>query len=46
MGHRDLQTTLIYADYAASPHETAMVDNAFIDEHEYGPDTAPETDRP
>ena len=28
MGHRDLQTTLIYADYAASPHETAMLEDA------------------
>jgi hypothetical protein len=30
-GHRDLQTTLIYADYVESPHETAMVDQAFHD---------------
>jgi hypothetical protein len=28
MGHRDLQTTLIYTDYAASPHETAMLERA------------------
>jgi integrase len=31
MGHRDLQTTLIYADYVESPHGTAMVDQAFHD---------------
>jgi len=28
MGHRDLQTTLVYADYAASPHEAAMLEKA------------------
>ena len=31
MGHRDLQTTQIYADYAPSAQEAAMVDRAFTD---------------
>jgi integrase len=35
MGHRDLQTTLIYADYAASPHETAMLERA-LNPHPFG----------
>jgi integrase len=29
MGHRDFKTTLIYADYAPSDHETEMVERAF-----------------
>lgn len=29
MGHRDFKTTLIYADYAPSPHEAALVERAF-----------------
>ena len=29
MGHRDLATTQIYADYAPSPHEAALVEAAF-----------------
>ncbi len=29
MGHRDVQTTMRYADYAPSAHEAAMVDAAF-----------------
>jgi integrase len=29
MGHRDLQTTQRYADYAPNAHEVAMVDRAF-----------------
>jgi integrase len=29
MGHRDLKTTLIYADYAPSAHEAAMIEAAF-----------------
>jgi hypothetical protein len=29
MGHRDFKTTLIYADYAPSPHERALVELAF-----------------
>jgi integrase len=29
MGHRDFKTTLIYADYAPSPHEAAMAERAF-----------------
>ena len=29
MGHRDFKTTLIYADYAPSPHEGEMVEAAF-----------------
>jgi hypothetical protein len=29
MGHRDFKTTLIYADYAPSAHETEMVERAF-----------------
>jgi integrase len=29
MGHRDLQTTLIYADYVPNAGEVAMVDEAF-----------------
>ncbi len=29
MGHRDIKTTMIYADYAPSEHESAMVDAAF-----------------
>jgi integrase len=31
MGHRDLQTTLIYADYVPNAQEVAMVDRAFAD---------------
>jgi len=29
MGHRDFKTTLIYADYCPSAHETEMVERAF-----------------
>jgi integrase len=29
MGHRDIQTTMIYADYAPSDHEGEMVERAF-----------------
>jgi integrase len=29
MGHPDIKTTLIYADYAPSEHESAMVEAAF-----------------
>ena len=29
MGHRDFKTTLIYADYAPSAHERALVELAF-----------------
>lgn len=29
MGHRDFKTTLIYADYAPSEHESEMVERAF-----------------
>jgi integrase len=29
MGHRDFKTTLIYADYAPSAHERAIVESAF-----------------
>jgi hypothetical protein len=29
MGHRDLKTTLIYADYAPSSHEAQWVNQAF-----------------
>jgi integrase len=29
MGHRDFKTTLIYADYAPSEHETRMAERAF-----------------
>lgn len=29
MGHRDIKTTLIYADYAPSAQEKAMVESAF-----------------
>jgi integrase len=29
MGHEDMQTTLIYADYAPNAHEVEMVDRAF-----------------
>jgi len=29
MGHRDIKTTLIYADYTPSEHESAMVEAAF-----------------
>ena len=32
MGHRDNKTTLIYADYAPSEHEGAMVEAAFSQE--------------
>jgi hypothetical protein len=31
MGHRDMQTTLIYADYVPNAGEVAMVDRAFAD---------------
>jgi hypothetical protein len=29
MGHRDLRTTLIYADYAPAAHEVDLVNGAF-----------------
>ena len=29
MGHRDFKTTLIYADYAPSPHEAEWIEAAF-----------------
>jgi hypothetical protein len=29
MGHRHLSTTQMYADYAPSPHEAAMIARAF-----------------
>jgi integrase len=29
MGHRDIETTQRYADYAPSPHEAALVAAAF-----------------
>jgi hypothetical protein len=29
MGHRHLETTQLYADYAPSPHEAQMVEQAF-----------------
>jgi integrase len=29
LGHRDFQTTLVYADYAPSPHESELVERAF-----------------
>ena len=29
MGHRDIETTQRYADYAPSPHEAAYVEAAF-----------------
>ncbi len=29
MGHRDYQTTMRYADYSPSDHETEMIDKAF-----------------
>jgi hypothetical protein len=29
MGHRDLRTTLIYADYAPGAHEVDLVNGAF-----------------
>ncbi len=32
MGHRDIETTQRYADYAPSPHEAALVEAAFGDE--------------
>jgi integrase len=31
MGHRDLRTTLIYADYAPGAHEVELVNGAFAD---------------
>ncbi len=30
MGHRDLETTQRYADYAPSPHEAAFVEAASV----------------
>lgn len=32
MGHRDIQTTLIYADYSPSSHERQLAEAAFSDE--------------
>jgi hypothetical protein len=32
MGHRDFKTTLIYADYAPSANEAAIVNDAFAAE--------------
>lgn len=46
MGHRDFKTTLIYADYAPSAHESAMVARAF--DRGAGPNSGPklsETER-
>jgi integrase len=37
MGHRDLQTTLIYADYVPNAGEVEMVDRAFADPVARGP---------
>jgi len=36
MGHRDIQTTMIYADYAPSAHEREMAERAF-----QGPNSGP-----
>lgn len=36
MGHRDYKTTLIYADYAPSAHESEMVEQAFRSGHQLG----------
>jgi integrase len=38
MGHRDFKTTLIYADYAPSAHETEMAERAFATQSERGAD--------
>ena len=38
MGHRDFKTTLIYADYAPSAHETEMAERAFATRSERGAD--------
>ena len=37
MGHRDIQTTMIYADYAPSAHEGEMVERAFSRSDRQGP---------
>ena len=29
MGHRDVSTTQVYADYAPNPHEAELVEAAF-----------------
>jgi hypothetical protein len=31
MGHREIKTTMIYADYAPSEHEADWVNDAFAD---------------
>jgi integrase len=36
MGHRDIQTTQIYADYAPSANEVAQVNTAFQLDDTYG----------
>lgn len=41
MGHRDIQTTMIYADYAPSAHERDMAEAAF-----QGPVSGPNLSKP
>nr|MBA2767192.1 site-specific integrase [Solirubrobacterales bacterium] len=37
MGHRDIQTTQRYADYAPNPREVEMAEAAFARGAQYGP---------
>jgi hypothetical protein len=37
MGHRDIQTTMIYVDYAPSVHEGQRVERAFSRSDRQGP---------
>jgi len=46
MGHRDIKTTQIYADYAPSPHEADLLERAFAsseDDEESDPPAQPDS---
>jgi integrase len=40
MGHRDIATTMVYADYAPSPHEAQLIERAFGSDGVETPDAA------
>jgi len=41
MGHRDIKTTQIYADYAPSPHEADLLERAFAKDEDEAEEDAP-----
>ena len=41
MGHRDIKTTQIYADYAPSPHEADLLERAFAAPEDEEEDDSP-----